>query len=339
MLDVSQNFSLKNYNSFGIDIQTKYFFEFDNLQDLKEILKQFERQNKLFLGEGSNILFTKNFDGIVLKNKIKGIEITEENQQMTCLKVGAGENWANFVRFCVEKGYKGIENLALIPGSVGASPIQNIGAYGVEVKDLIKKVYTYHIQDQKEYEFENQNCKFGYRDSIFKQEKTKQNIILYVEFCFFKNAPIKIEYGDIRKTLQGMNITHPPTPLEIYEAICKIRTYKLPNPLEIGNAGSFFKNPEILKTHFQKLQEKFPEIPFYPIANTEKVKVPAGWLIEKAGWKGKKIENIGVHPRQALVLVNYGGGKGNEILALAQSIQANIKEIFEIDLEAEVNII
>ncbi len=338
-MNIHENFSLKSYNSFGINAKSRYFATFDNVETLITLLNEYKNTPKLFLGEGSNILFTKDFEGIILKNDIKGIEIVEENTENIILNIGAGENWASFVEYCVKNGYCGIENLALIYGAVGASPIQNIGAYGVEVKDFIKEVFVLNIETKEKYWIANKNCEFGYRDSIFKKENPKKHIILQVKFIFSKIPNVKMDYGDIRKVLQEMNILDVPTPAQVYDAICKIRTSKLPNPAEIGNAGSFFKNPEIDFSHFQKLQEKFSQIPNYPTANPQKIKIPAGWLIEQAGWKGKKLGNVGVHDKQALVLVNYGEGTGKEIWTLAQEIQKSVWEKFEVKIVPEVNVV
>ncbi|TAG86241.1 MAG: UDP-N-acetylmuramate dehydrogenase, partial [Bacteroidetes bacterium] len=322
------------YNTFGLDIKAKYFATFETETELNQILEKCANIPKLILGGGSNILFTQNFEGIILYNQIKGIKIEDDFDDSVIVNVGAGENWADFVAYAVKNGYCGIENLALIPGTVGASVIQNIGAYGVEVKDFVKNVYT----NGKKSVYNNIDCKFGYRDSVFKQENPKQSVILSVTFHFSKKPHLKLDYGDIRKILQESNIENPTTK-DVFDAICHIRSSKLPNPAEIGNAGSFFKNPEINRSHFEFLKQNFPQMPFYPVENPEKVKVPAGWLIEKAGWKGKKIENIGVHEKQALVLVNYGGGKGIDILNLANQIEKSIQEMFDISLEKEVNIL
>ncbi len=332
-MKIQQNFSLKSYNTFGIEVKAKYFATFKSIAEFYEISAQYPNINTLILGGGSNILFTKDFDGLVLHNEIKGIEIIEENDTKAIIKVGGGENWADFVEYCVENNYCGIENLALIPGTVGASIIQNIGAYGIEVREFVAEVLT--CGEEK---YSNEMCRFGYRDSIFKQENPKKSVISYVIFKFSKIPNLKIEYGDIRKILSAENIENP-TPKDVFRAICDIRRSKLPNPKEIGNAGSFFKNPEIQLSHFQYLKQNFPELPSYATSNPDKIKVPAGWLIEKAGWKGKKIENIGVHKKQALVLVNYGNGEGKEIETLANQIQQSIKEMFDIALEKEVNIL
>ncbi len=331
-MNLQENFSLKPYNTFGVEVNAKYFATFENIETLNEILAKYPNMPILILGGGSNILFTKDFEGIILHNCIKGISVENHLENHVIVEVGAGENWADFVQYCIQHGYYGIENLALIPGTVGASVIQNIGAYGIEVKDLVQSVQTNHQI------YQNADCKFGYRDSIFKQEKPKKTVILSVTFKLSKTANLKMDYGDIRKNLTEKNIQNP-TPKDVFETICQIRTSKLPNPKEVGNAGSFFKNPEIAVSHFNLLKNRFPEMPSYLVENPEKVKVPAGWLIEKAGWKGKKIGNVGVHDKQALVLVNYGEGKGSEILQLANNITQSVQELFGIVLEKEVNIL
>lgn len=336
---VYKNYSLKNYNTFGFDVKTNYFATFENKNELITLLNDFENQPLLILGGGSNVLFTKDFEGLVLQNNVKGFQIIEQSEEYAKVKVGAGENWHTFVLHCIENNWCGIENLSLIPGTVGAAPIQNIGAYGVEIKDFIESVIALDIESKEIHQIDVLDCEFGYRDSLFKNKKKGKYIIIEVVFLFSKIPNLKLEYGDIQNTLKNMKIEAPYSIKNISDAVCYIRQTKLPNPDEIGNAGSFFKNPEIDINLFKKLKEEYPEMPFYASSLPNKIKIPAGWLIEKTGWKGKKYENVGVHEKQALVLVNYGKGNGQEILNLSKQIQNTIKEIFGIDLDTEVNII
>lgn len=334
---IQSDFSLKNYNTFGINAKAKHFAEFQNLEDLIFLLEKFNNIPQLILGGGSNILFTQDFEGIVLLNDLQGVEKIDENESHVWLKAGAGVNWHDFVRFCLENNWAGVENLSLIPGTVGAAPMQNIGAYGIEIKDVIENVIALEIKTGKLHVFSNEDCKFGYRESIFKHEAKNKFIIAAVTFRLSKNPQFNITYGAIADTLKALQIQELSIKA-ISQAVCHIRLSKLPNPAEIGNAGSFFKNPEISKAHFEKLKAKFSEIVSYP-ASENLVKIPAGWLIEQAGWKGNRFGEVGVHAKQALVLVNYGNGTGKEILALAQQIQVSVLEKFEIQLVMEVNII
>ncbi|MCU0443756.1 MAG: UDP-N-acetylmuramate dehydrogenase [Microscillaceae bacterium] len=336
-MHVQENFSLQNYNTFGIEAQAKRFAEFRDIAELRQLLQAYPHEPKLILGGGSNLLFTQDFAGLVLKNSILGISQVADNQDFVVLKVGAGENWHQFVLHCLANHWAGVENLSLIPGLVGASPMQNIGAYGVEVKEVIESVEALAIADGSLRVFSNAECKFGYRESIFKNELKNQYIITHVHFRLAKQPNFKVSYGDIQKTLQDLHIQEL-TIQAVSQAVCQIRQSKLPNPAELGNAGSFFKNPEIPTAQFEKLKTQFPTIPSYPI-NAQIIKIPAGWLIEQAGWKGKRSGNIGVHDKQALVIVNYGGGKGLEIKQLAQQIQTSVREKFGIELKPEVNFI
>lgn len=284
------------------------------------------------------MLLTKDIDKLVVYIDIKGISIDRENENEVHLTVNAGENWHEFVLWCIDQNYGGLENLSLIPGNAGTCPIQNIGAYGVEVKDLITKVEGLEIDTVKRIEFSNKDCQFEYRNSIFKNELKGKIVLTSVSFCLTKKShKINASYGAIETELATKNITTP-TIKDISEAIISIRRSKLPDPKKIGNSGSFFKNPVISRKQFHKIQTKYPTIPSYIVSNNE-IKVPAGWLIQTAGFKGKRFGNYGVHEKQALVLVNYGNASGKEIYQLAQSIQKSILEIFEIDLEIEVNII
>lgn len=339
MLTIQSNVSLKSYNTFGIDVTTRYLVEVDNDEDIQTLLQLPDIQSlpKLILGGGSNLLLTQDFNGLVIKMNIKGIETVKEDQDHVWLRVGAGENWHEFVMYCVEQGLGGLENLSLIPGTTGAAPMQNIGAYGVEIKDTFDRLEAVDISTGIKHIFTNTDCRFGYRDSIFKNEVKGQYIISNVQFKLDKNPIFHVSYGDIQKTLEQMGVKEL-TIKAISEAVIKIRRSKLPDPAEIGNAGSFFKNPEIPASQYETLKNEFPDIPGY-IINEEIVKIPAGWLIEQCGWKGKRFGTIGVHARQALVLVNYGGGKGQEIKQLAERIQTSVKERFGICLHTEVNFV
>jgi len=333
-----ENFSLKEYNTFGINAKAKTFVEVTNESELIEVLKQVYASELFVLGGGSNCLFTKNIEATVLHLNLKGITVVNETEEEVFLKVQAGENWHEFVLYCIKNNYGGIENLSLIPGNVGTSPIQNIGAYGVELKDSFVECEALHVQTTEKKIFDKEECQFGYRNSIFKNEAKGQYIITNVTFKLSKkNHKLNTGYGAILNELDKEGINHP-TIKDVSNAVISIRTQKLPNPKEIGNSGSFFKNPVISSGKFEELQQKFPEIPFYKISE-EEVKVPAGWLIDQAGYKGFRKGDAGVHKNQALVLVNYGNATGQEILNLAKEIQQEIKMKFRIDLEMEVNII
>ncbi len=340
MNEVKKDFSLKNYNTFGIDIKTKYFVEVSTVEQLKEILTDpfYSLLQKFILGGGSNILFTCDFDGLVIKINIRGIEIISDNfDNWVLIKVGAGVIWHDLVLFCIEKGFAGIENLSLIPGTVGAAPMQNIGAYGVEIRDVFESLEALDTETLEIKTFSNKECQFGYRNSIFKNQAKGKYIITRVILKLNKEPKFNISYGAIKETLEIMKITELSIK-EISNAVCLIRRSKLPDPNEIGNAGSFFKNPEIDQAFFEQVKIKFPDIISYK-TTPGKIKVPAGWLIEKCGWKGKVVGNTGVHQNQALVLVNYGMAYGDEIKALALEIQKSVFEKFGIELETEVNII
>lgn len=324
------------FNTFGIQSTAKLFSIITCVDDISTIRSSILKENLLVLGGGSNVLFTKDFDGLVLKNEIKGIKILTETSTEVLLESGAGENWHEFVLFCIENNFGGLENLSLIPGCVGASPMQNIGAYGVEVKNTFESLQAYHIPSGEIHTFNNADCKFGYRESIFKNKYKGQYIILSVVFRLFKNPKVNTTYGAIEKELEKLHIPSP-TIKDVSNAVINIRTSKLPNPKEIGNAGSFFKNPVVDKKIAKILQESYPDIPTYSATNNME-KIAAGWLIEKAGWKGYRFENFGVHKNQALVLVNYGGSKGKEIYNLSEEILRDVQAKFGIVLEREVNI-
>ena len=340
MIEIEYNKSLKHLNTFGIDAKASLFASISSVNDLKEILQSdLYKQNKsLILGGGSNVLFKNDFNGLILKVDLKGIEILEENGEHITLQIASGEVWHEVVLYCVKNNWGGIENLSLIPGTMGAAPIQNIGAYGVEIKDVIKKVDGIELKSGRSISFSNDECAFGYRESIFKHEWKEKNFISSVTLTLTKKSHrLNTTYGAIQDTLKQLNIVTP-TIQSVSEAVIKIRESKLPDPKVIGNAGSFFKNPSITLDHYQSLQKNYLTIPSYPSVNQE-VKIPAGWLIEQCGWKGKKINEVGVHTHQALVLVNYGNGNGKEIFDLAMKIQASVKEKFNIILTPEVNII
>lgn len=336
MSTIKNNISLKPFNTFGIDVKSTSFVEVDNIDELKHILQN-NSEEILILGGGSNMLFTKNFDGLVIKNNIKGIEIISENNQEITLKVGAGEIWHEFVLYCIQNNYAGLENLSLIPGTVGASPMQNIGAYGVEVKDTIFSVEALNKFSLKLESFSNTACEFDYRSSVFKTSLKDKYFITSVNFQLSKKPNINSSYGAINDELKMMNIDNP-TIQDISEAVINIRSSKLPNPKEIGNSGSFFKNPVVSISKKNLLLEKYSSMPHY-LQNDGTFKIAAGWLIETCGWKGKRIDNYGVHAKQALVLVNYGGATGKQILDLSEEIITSIKNTFDIEIEREVNIV
>ncbi|MHC2993061.1 UDP-N-acetylenolpyruvoylglucosamine reductase [Pontibacter sp. HJ8] len=333
------DFSLKSYNTFGIDVKAKHFARFDSVQELQELLQRPEirEENKLILGGGSNVLFTKDFDGIVLLNGIKGMEVVREDEEFAYVRAGGGEVWHNLVLFCLEHNLGGIENLSLIPGTVGAAPLQNIGAYGVELKDVFYELEAVELATGELHTFDGEACRFGYRESVFKHEAKGEYIVTAVVLKLHKQHQLNTSYGAIKTTLEEMQVQQP-TIHDVSAAVCHIRRSKLPDPAQIGNAGSFFKNPEIPTLLFDVLKVKHPDMPAYPVSGTT-VKVPAGWLIEQCGWKGKVIGNYGVHKNQALVLVNYGGAEGEKVLALAHDIIQSVQEKFGIVLQPEVNIL
>ena len=339
MIQIEENISLKPYNTFGLDVKGRFFVRISNLEDVREVYSKNNNdfEKKLIIGGGSNILLLSDFDGMVIKNEIKGIEKIKEDEDYVWVSAGAGENWHEFVLFCIANNWAGIENLSLIPGCVGAAPMQNIGAYGVEVKDVIDAVQTLQLNNLESCVFTNKECKFGYRESIFKNEEKGKHFITGVVFKLHKKPDFNIKYGAIEDELKKDSQT-PISIRKISDAVIRIRESKLPNPKEIGNAGSFFKNPEISKEQADKLKEKFPGLVAYPI-NEKTTKVAAGWLIENAGWKGFKKGDFGVHKNQALVLVNYGNATGKEIVELSNQIIHSIQEKFGIQLEREVNLV
>jgi len=337
-MQITQNISLKDYNTFGINVYAENFVSVSTIKELKAVLALKKYPEILLLGGGSNMLLTQNQSKLVIHINLKGISVEEENEQFVFIRANAGENWHEFVLWCLGHNYGGLENLSLIPGHVGTAPIQNIGAYGVELKDTFVSCNAIQIETLEETTFTKDDCDFGYRNSIFKNKEKGKYIIASVVFKLTKhNHKLYIDYGAITSELKAQNINNP-TIQDVSKAVIAIRESKLPNPKHIGNSGSFFKNPVISTVKFNKLQENFKDIPSYPISANE-VKVPAGWLIEKAGFKGKRFGNYGVHKNQALVLVNYNGAKGSDILKLSKLIQKTVKRLFDISIEAEVNIL
>lgn len=337
--EISENQNLRKLHTFGLDFHCRYFTEANSIAELQSALS-FANESSLpflILGGGSNLLPTNDFEGLVIRIANRGIALLEETSDTVLIGVQAGENWHELVIQCLKKGWFGIENLSLIPGSVGAAPMQNIGAYGVEVKQVIEHVHYYDLGKKEMKILSNAECRFGYRESIFKQELKDKAVIWQVDFRLSKQPSAKMEYGDIKAVLDGKGLLNP-TPKDVSDAVIQIRQSKLPDPAEIGNAGSFFKNPVVDVAIYNVLKENYPEAPSYP-AGDGLVKIPAGWLIEKAGWKGKTIGNYGVHARQALVLVNYGGAKGSDIYQLAKDIQADVLAKFGVELQMEVNLI
>ena len=337
-MHIEEHKSLKDYNTFNIQATARYFCSIGSIEDLKLALQSNIHPDIFILGGGSNMLLTKNIEALVLHINLKGIKIISEDKNSVVLNVMAGENWHEFVQYCMNNDYGGVENLSLIPGNVGTAPIQNIGAYGVELKDVFLDCNTLSIENQFEKKFTKEECKFAYRNSVFKDQIKGKYIITSVNFKLTKNDHKKIiDYGSIRDELKKNN-SHSPSIKEISEAVINIRESKLPNPKNIGNSGSFFKNPTINNKQFEKFNKKFPKAPFYKLSEFE-FKIPAGWLIEKSGFKGQRFGDAGVHKNQALVLVNYGNASGKEILELAEKIQTKVKKDFNILVEPEVNIV
>ncbi|GHB52787.1 UDP-N-acetylmuramate dehydrogenase [Persicitalea jodogahamensis] len=338
-MEIKENVSLRPYNTFGFEAKARYFVAITSVGQLQQLLidPRWAATPKWILGGGSNVLLTRDVDALVIRIEIKGIEIVHEDDDQVMLRVGAGENWHGFVQHCVEQGYGGVENLSLIPGTVGAAPMQNIGAYGVEIKDIFEELKAVETTTGILQTFDAETCAFGYRESVFKTTLKNQYIITSVTFRLQKKPVYNVSYGDIQKTLEEMDVSELSV-RAISEAVVKIRQSKLPDPAQIGNAGSFFKNPEIPKAQFESLKTDFPTLPGYPVGKAM-VKVPAGWLIEQAGWKGHRTGAVGVHDRQALVLVHHGGGTGQQIKELAAGVQASVEDKFGIRLTPEVNFV
>ncbi len=337
-MTIQNNFSLKKHNTFGIEAKAKQFVAVHYIDELKTVLENHKTDKKFILGGGSNMLLTQDIDALVIHIDLKGKKIVKQDDDFAWVESKAGENWHEFVLWTIDQNFGGLENMSLIPGNVGTTPVQNIGAYGTEIKDTFVSCEAMHIETQEMRIFTNSECNFGYRESIFKHEVKDQYVITSVVFKLTKhNHKINTSYGDIAGELTKNNI-FTPTLKDVSNAVIAIRQSKLPDPKELGNSGSFFKNPIISKTEFEKIQVKFPEMKFYKISETE-VKVPAGWLIEQAGFKGKRFGDAGIHKNQALVLVNYGNATGQEILNVSKTIQATILKQFGIKIEAEVNVI
>ncbi|MCU0450034.1 MAG: UDP-N-acetylmuramate dehydrogenase [Bernardetiaceae bacterium] len=331
---------LQGYNTFGLAATARYFAHADSVATLRAILASPQAQAGplLILGGGSNLLLTADFPGLVIKIDLQGIEKTAETDHHVWVRAGAGENWHQFVMHCLDQNWAGLENLSLIPGTVGAAPMQNIGAYGVELKDTFTELEAVEIATGDLQRFDREACQFGYRESIFKHWAKGRFVITSVTFKLDKQATLHTHYGAITDTLKAMQVAEP-TIRTVSQAVIHIRQSKLPDPAKLGNAGSFFKNPEIPTPQFEQLQAQHPGLPGYPGQAPGFTKVAAGWLIEQCGWRGKRVGNTGAHRDQALVLVNYGGATGQEIWALAQAIQQSVRERFGIELRAEVNVV
>jgi UDP-N-acetylmuramate dehydrogenase len=337
-MQVHENYPLRKYNTLGVPAVAKHFATFFSEEELKECLEENKPfLSKMILGGGSNILFTKDFDGLVLKNEISGINIIHEDEEFIFINAGAGVKWHSFVMFCVNQNFGGVENLSLIPGNVGASPMQNIGAYGVEIKDVFYQLEALHLKEKVRETFSEKDCEFGYRESVFKNKYKDQFAILNVTYRLKKKPDFNISYGAIETELQKKNVKDLSVKA-ISDAVINIRSSKLPDPEILGNAGSFFKNPIIDSHELNELKENFdPNVPFYKLGN-EHFKIPAGWLIEKCDWKGFRRGDVGCYEKQALVLVNYGNATGKEIYNLSEEIKISVEEKFNIELEREVNI-
>jgi UDP-N-acetylmuramate dehydrogenase len=337
-MTIISNFSLKKYNTFGIEAKANEFVAVQSINDLKTILIENKTKKKFILGGGSNMLLTQDIDALVIHIDLKGKKIINQDENFVLVECQAGENWHEFVLWTINQDFGGLENMSLIPGNVGTTPVQNIGAYGTEIKDTFVSCNAISIDNQEIRTFNNLECNFGYRESVFKNELKNQFIITSVIFKLTKRKHnINISYGDIKSELDKNNIEIP-TLIDVSNAVIAIRQSKLPDPKVLGNSGSFFKNPILLKSEFEPIHKKFPEMKFYEISETE-VKVPAGWLIEQAGFKGKRFGDAGIHEKQALVLVNYGNATGQEILNVSKAVQKTVFEMFGIAIEAEVNVI
>ncbi|GAB3795600.1 UDP-N-acetylmuramate dehydrogenase [Spirosoma humi] len=341
MLNIQSHVSLKPYNTFGINANARYWVEVNSEEDLQTVLQlnDFINQPKLILGGGSNVLLCHDFDGLVVKINIQGINVIREDDDHVYITAGAGVNWHELVLFCVSRGYAGMENMSLIPGTVGAAPMQNIGAYGVELEQVFESLTAIHVLTSEKKTFTHADCAFGYRESVFKRELKGQYIITSVTFQLDKRPTFHTRYGAIQETLTEMGITDETLSIKaISDAVIRIRRSKLPDPAQIGNAGSFFKNPEISKDQFDSLKLTYPTLPGYPVGD-DVIKVPAGWLIEQTGWKGYRSGDAGVHTKQALVLVNYDKATGDEIMALARKVQQSVLDTFGVTISPEVNVI
>jgi UDP-N-acetylmuramate dehydrogenase len=335
-MQIQQNISLKPFNTFGIDSRAAFFAAFSSVEALDALINHNPASERLILGGGSNLLFTGNYNGLVLKNEISGIEQVNEDDEFVYLKAGAGENWHRFVQYCIKAQLGGVENLALIPGNIGAGPMQNIGAYGVEMKDVFHELEAWHLDEHTLVKFGLHDCAFGYRESVFKQKFRGQFAILTVTCRLRKKPQYNIGYGAIADELTRAGVQEL-SPAAVADAVIRIRQSKLPDPAMVGNAGSFFKNPQVSVAKFNALQQAHPGIVGYP-QRDDTVKLAAGWLIEQCGWKGYRKGDAGCHAKQALVLVNYGHANGNDIYALSEAILQSVQASFGVLLEREVNI-
>lgn len=339
MPEIRQDVDLKPLNTFGISARARYYTELHSVAEFAELQQTeiYKNEPLLIIGGGSNLLFTKNFEGLVIRNCLKGTSIVEDNEHSVLLKVAAGEVWHEFVMWSIEQGYAGLENLSLIPGCVGASPMQNIGAYGVEIKEVFEKLEALSMRDGVLQSFDKSACEFGYRESVFKRKYKNQFIITAVYFRLKKNATVNTSYGAITTQLQEMGVTQPSIK-DVSEAVMAIRRSKLPDPKITGNAGSFFKNPEVSAELYNMVHARFPDVVAYPLADG-RFKLAAGWLIEQAGLKGFEIDGAAVHLKQALVLINKGGASGDAVLRLSEEVIKRVKEKYGVELEREVNIV
>jgi len=338
-MKVVKNISLKNLNTFGVDVKSKYFVEVFSEEELKQVLnsEEFPNQQKLILGGGSNILFTKDFDGLVIKNSISGIKILDEYRNNIMVEAGAGVIWDELVKYCIDRNFGGIENLSYIPGTVGAAPIQNIGAYGQELEETFYELRGIYIDSCETKNFNKSECSFSYRNSIFKNELKNKFIITSVRLKLNRNPDVNLSYTPVKEEVENRNIKHP-TIKDVRDVVIDIRESKLPDPVKIGNAGSFFKNPVITKEKFNVLEKEYPDLKYF-FVDDYNVKIPAAWFIEKCGWKGKRIGDAATHKMQPLVIVNYGNASGKEIYEISTMIKSDVKTTFDITLENEVSIL
>lgn len=332
-MKIEQNYSLEAYNTFHLPVKTRWFMEYDNVEELEKILRDeyFQQCYSLHIGGGSNLLFVNDFDGIIVHSQIKGIEVLEETDESVCLRVGAAEIWDDVVAYATSHGWGGIENLSHIPGEAGAAAIQNIGAYGVEIKDVIERVESYNQLTMEKRLFSNDECAYAYRRSFFKNEHNDPHIVTHIVIRLQKNPVYRLDYGQLRQETEGKELS----PAVVREAVIRLREQKLPDPSVIGNAGSFFMNPVISQEAFTQIRAAYPDVPSYPAENGA-VKLSAGWLIEQCGFKGKRYGNVGMYEKQALVLVNYGEASGDEIALMAESVRMAVKNKFNIELTPEV---
>jgi UDP-N-acetylmuramate dehydrogenase len=337
MNDMHHNYPLRHLNSFGLDSKASFFARPGSLDSLSKVLEHKTNHHLplLVIGEGSNILFMNHFEGLVIQPGMKGIELIEENGEDLVVRVGASENWDNWVSYATENGWFGLENLSLVPGSVGSAPIQNIGAYGVELKERFEWLEAWDLQLNQQVRLDKNDCRFSYRSSIFKGEAKERYIITHVAFRLRRKPHLQLAYGSVNAEFEKANGS---TPMDLRNVIIAIRRSRLPDPAEYGNAGSFFKNPLVDRTIFKCIRVEFPEVPFYPDEENQ-VKIPAAWLIEKSGWKARRIGNVGTWPAQPLVIVNYGGANGREIYDFSEKIMQDVEQMFGITLEREVNVI